>query len=239
MKSIHIGTSGWNYRHWKGPFYPPDLPSGNWFEYYMSQFDTVEINNTFYQLPEENTFKNWRDETPDHFIFSVKASRYITHIKRLKDGKQPVETFLGRVKNLGNKTGPILFQLPPRWNCNLDRLNTFIDALPREFRYVFEFRDSDWWNDQVFELLSEHKAAFCIFDLAGTLSPKKVTTDFVYVRLHGPYGPYKGQYDAKSLSGWRGAFSTWQRQGKKIYCYFDNDEKGYAPRDALRLLEMF
>ena len=235
---IHIGTSGWNYNHWQGPFYPNDLPSSKWLGFYAERFHTVEINNSFYQLPPVKTFESWRDSTPDGFFFAVKASRYMTHMKKLKDPEEPVKRFFANVRGLGKKTGPILFQLPPHWKCNPDRLESFLEALPGTNRYTFEFRDGSWWTNEVYELLSRHKAAFCIYDLAGQQSPKEVTASFVYVRLHGPEGAYQGRYGPKRLGGWMGAFAAWARQGKEVYCYFDNDQAGYAAQDALRMVEM-
>lgn len=238
-KSIHLGTSGWNYKHWKGAFYPEDLSQNDWLEYYAGHFHTVEINNSFYQLPEQKTFERWRKQVPDGFTFAVKASRYITHMKKLKEPQQSLKNFMKRVTALENKLGPILFQLPPRWRFNFERLEDFLKALPSDFKYAFEFRDASWRQPETYEALARHKAAFCIYQLKGELAPKEVTTDFVYVRLHGPkQAAYKGQYTQETLAGWVGAFSAWTKQGKKIYCYFDNDEKGYAAQDALKLQNM-
>src|SRR4030067_798149 len=189
--SLHIGTSGWNYKHWKVLFYPEDIPQKKWLEFYCQNFRTVELNNTFYRLPEKKTFETWRDNTPDDFIFSVKASRYITHIKKLND-KEPIKEFLKRAKHLNKKLGPILFQLPPGWKFNEDRFNTFLDMLPEKFQYTFEFRNESWWNEKVIDALKDHNSAFCIFEIDGTLSPKEVTADFIYVRLHGPDEAYQG-----------------------------------------------
>lgn len=236
--NIHIGTSGWHYMHWKGPFYPHDLSAENFLEYYSRHFKTVEINNSFYRMPEEKTLRHWRDTSPEQFVFAVKASRYITHMKKLKDASQPLFLFLERAAALGDRLGPVLFQLPPRWRCNPERLRAFLGMLPGGHRYAFEFRDRTWFDDAVYDALQEYGAAFCIYDLAGEISPKEVTADFVYIRLHGPGGPYQGQYKTEVLAGWTGAFSAWSKQGKEIYCYFDNDEAGYAAQDALRLKEM-
>lgn len=235
---IHIGTSGWHYDHWIGTFYPEGLPKDAALEHYAGPFRTAEINNSFYRLPEKKTFAAWRDATPDGFLFSVKASRYLTHMKKLKDPQQPLEKLLDRVDALGDKLGPILFQLPPRWKLNVERLEDFLKALPDSYRYAFEFRDESWFDDRVYGLLEEHGAAFCIYDLAGRTSPKEITADFAYVRLHGPEGPYQGRYGKQRLASWAGAFSTWAESGREIYCYFDNDEAGYAPQDALVLREM-
>jgi uncharacterized protein YecE (DUF72 family) len=235
---IHIGTSGWHYGHWKGPFYPRDLPAGDFLSFYAQHFHTVEINNTFYQLPAEETVRTWRDTVEPHFVFSVKASRYITHMKKLKDPQEPVRRFLDRIATLGDRLGPILFQLPPRWHFDRQRLRSFLQALPSGFRYTFELRDPSWLNEQAYDILAEHGAALCIYDLRGHVSPKEITADFVYVRLHGPYGAYRGSYSAQDLAGWAGAFSTWASRGKEVFCYFDNDESGYAVQNALALQGM-
>jgi uncharacterized protein YecE (DUF72 family) len=236
--AFHIGTSGWHYDHWRGPFYPEDLAKRDFLQYYMERFHTVEINNTFYQLPKEETFIAWRDTAPEGFIFAVKGSRYITHMKKLKDPKDSLASLLGRVKALGEKLGPVLFQLPPKWHINVGRLRDFLAALPKDHRYAFEFRDPSWYEPEVYEALSEHRAAFCIYELGGHLSPKEVTADFVYIRLHGPGDAYRGQYEQRALAGWAGAVSAWARQGKRVFCYFDNDEAGYAAQDAMRLQQM-
>jgi uncharacterized protein YecE (DUF72 family) len=237
-EGIHIGASGWHYDHWKGPFYPKGMNAGEMLAFYADHFKTVEINNSFYRLPEENVLAQWRDTAPEGFLFTAKASRYITHMKKLKDPEEPVSTFMERMGVLGGKLGPILFQLPPRWKLNLKRLRAFLAVLPEEHRYTFEFRDPTWFDEGVFEALSDNNAAFCIYELAGRQSPRKVTADFVYVRLHGPGDAYEGNYDRQALSGWAGALSTWSRKGLDIYCYFDNDQKGYAVRNALSLQHM-
>jgi uncharacterized protein YecE (DUF72 family) len=235
---IHIGTSGWHYEHWKGPFYPDGLPNNSLLKYYADRFHTVEINNTFYQMPQEKTLREWRDAVPGGFIFAVKGSRYITHMKKLKDAGKPLNLFLEKIDIIGDKLGPVLFQLPPRWNVNSGRLNSFLGLLPKKYRYAFEFRDPSWFDRKVYDLLTEHQAAFCIYDLDGRQSPKMITADLVYIRLHGPNGPYRGQYSVQQLAGWAGAVSTWAAQGKTVYCYFDNDEAGYAAVDARNLHNM-
>lgn len=239
LGSIHIGTSGWHYKHWEGVFYPEGLATESWLGYYLEHLETVEINNTFYQLPKETTLSKWRESVPEGFVFAVKASRYITHMKKLKDPQNSVNTFLSRIETLGPNLGPILFQLPPNWHFNGERLNAFLDVLPPCRRYAFELRDPDWLNEEAYAILEEHDAAFCIYDFHGRQSPKQVTADFVYVRLHGPYGPYRGKYDAETLAGWAGAISAWRGQGRDVYCYFDNDEAGYAVQNALELRAMF
>jgi len=235
---VLVGTSGWSYEHWQGVFYPEELPADHWLAYYAQRFSSVEINNSFYHLPRKKTLRRWRDAVPDDFVFCAKASRYITHMKKLKDPAKSVSAFFGRISALGDKLGPVLFQLPPNWRFNAQRLSAFLEALSSEFRYAFEFRDHSWLNDETYALLARHDAAFCIYELDGFLSPREVTTDFVYVRLHGPDGPYQGSYDTRVLSGWAGAFSTWSAGGKAVYCYFDNDQAGYAANNALSLHAM-
>lgn len=235
---IHIGTSGWHYDHWKGPFYPQDIKTEEMLGFYAGRFRVAEINNSFYQLPAEETLKTWRDLVKSDFCFAVKASRYITHMKKLKDPKEPLKNFLKRIKILGDRLGPILFQLPPKWKCNPGRLEEFIGQLPGGLRYTFEFRDPSWFNEEIYTLLREVGAAFCIYELSGNKSPREVTADFVYIRLHGPEGAYEGSYAQGTLAGWAGALSTWARQGKEIFCFFDNDQNGYAAQNARSLQEM-
>jgi uncharacterized protein YecE (DUF72 family) len=238
LENIHIGTSGWHYDSWVGPFYPESLPKKDFLAHYAKHFHTVEINNSFYQLPKTETLTAWRKAVPKGFLFAVKASRYITHMKKLKDAKEALASFLNRVNALGDKLGPILFQLPPRWRFNPERFYDFLEILPGNYRYAFEFRDTSWMDPAAYEALNMFGAAFCIYDLAGYRSPKEITADFIYVRLHGPGDAYKGCYDASRLSGWAGAFSTWVDMGNQVFCYFDNDEAGYAPQNALKLQAM-
>lgn len=235
---VLIGTSGWSYASWRGTFYPDGTRQQDFLAAYADRFESVEINNTFYNLPDAATVKAWREQTPADFLFAAKASRYLTHMKKLKDPEEPLERLFGCIRDLGAKLGPVLFQLPPRWRINADRLERLIEALPGKHRYAFEFRDASWHDKEILALLAKRQAAFCIFDLAGERSPIEVTADFVYLRLHGPGGPYQGSYDGRALFGWARRILSWSQAGKDVYCYFDNDEKGYAPCDALRLREM-
>ncbi len=235
---IHIGTCGWHYAHWCGPFYPPDLDKKGFLQYYAGYFHTVEINNTFYQQPREETFVQWRETVPRGFVFAVKANRYITHMKKLKDPQDPAARFLKGARRLQSKLGPILFQLPPNWRVNVERLRSFLETLPKEHSYAFEFRHPSWFDVQVYDLLREHGAAFCLHDLSGQPSPEVITSNVVFVRLHGPTGRYQGLYTEEALARWAGAFLTWAGQGKEIYCYFNNDINAYAPRNARQLQEM-
>jgi uncharacterized protein YecE (DUF72 family) len=238
QKRIHIGASGWSYAHWKGPFYPLHLANNEMLAYYAEHLLSTEINNSFYHLPEKESLKHWDEATPDEFLFTAKASRYITHMKKLKDPQQGLNTFLQRMQILGDKLGPILFQLPPHWRSNKERLASFLAALSKEFRYAFEFRDQSWLNADIYELLAKHDAAFCIYELDHFVSPKEVTTDLVYIRLHGPGGAYQGSYSHTALSNWARDMAAWVAQGRTVYCYFDNDERGYAVRNAMSLRDV-
>jgi uncharacterized protein YecE (DUF72 family) len=235
---IRIGTSGWVYPHWRGPFYPEDLAPAAWLDFYARRFDSVEINNTFYRLPSVATLRDWRERVPCDFRFAVKASRYITHMKKLKDPKASVSSLFERIEVLGDRVGPVLFQIPPNWRFDGDRLDRFLRELSGDYRYAFEFRDHSWLEARTFALLSRHRAALCIYELDGFHSPKQLTTDFVYIRLHGPGAAYEGSYDVQTLAGWAGAISSWCGQGHDVWCYFDNDQDGFAALDAARLHAM-
>jgi uncharacterized protein YecE (DUF72 family) len=234
----YVGTSGWHYSHWVGPFYPAGTSGSAYLSHYMRWFRTVEINNTFYQLPARATLAAWREATPTDFVFACKASRYITHMKKLTDPERSTTPFFETIAALGTKLGPVLFQLPPRWSANPPRLESFLETLPPGNRFAFEFRDESWFGRDTCDVLAAHNAAFCIYDLAGRRSPLKVTADFAYIRLHGPAGPYRGRYGRRNLRHWAREFSTWLHAGKDVYCYFDNDENGFAVQDALVLREL-
>lgn len=235
---IIIGTSGWSYKHWKGAFYPATIRDNQEFEFYQKYFNTVEINNSFYHLPLEKTFTNWRKETAEDFTFAVKASRYITHMKKLKNDDAGLETFLKRAAKLKEKLGPVLFQLPPSWKLNFERLENFVKALPDKHRYTFEFRNHSWYDESVIELLTRHNIAFCIYELEHHLSPLHVTADFVYIRLHGPGDKYQGYYSKAELKKWARRCQNWQKEGRDVYVFFDNDQSGYAAFNALTLKEL-
>lgn len=205
---------------------------------YARRFSTVEINNSFYRLPERGTLEHWRKTAPRDFLFAAKASRYITHMKKLRDPKRSSDRFFERIAVLGSKLGPVLFQLPPHWSFDERRLGDFLGALSPEYRYAFEFRDRSWLNERSYRMLAEHDACLCIYDLEGYTSPKQLTTDFVYLRLHGPRTAYRGRYRKPALQKWAAAISTWAAQGKSVFCYFDNDEAGHAANDALRLRQL-
>jgi uncharacterized protein YecE (DUF72 family) len=232
--SIRVGCSGWQYRHWRGLFYPAALPQSRWFDYYAGKFDTVEINNTFYRLPEASTFTAWGRRAPRGFLYAVKASRYLTHMKKLKDPAEPLERFFTRARRLERTFGPVLYQLPPRWEVNLERLDLFLEALPRTRRHAIEFRDPSWYSDAVFARLERHKVALCLHDMHGSASGKVPVGPFVYVRFHGPQ-KYTGRYSDEALDDWAEWLAGRSRAGAPIYAYFNNDAGGHAPRDAARL----
>jgi uncharacterized protein YecE (DUF72 family) len=237
---IHIGTSGWHYKHWLGGvFYPEGTTPAQMFQFYAQHFDTVEINNSFYQLPSATTFDNWRDSSPARFQFAVKASRFITHMKKLKDPTTSSEKFFLVADRLGKKLGPILFQLPPRWKVNVARLSAFLEALPARHKYVFEFRDETWLVPEVYEILRRHKAAFCIHDFADMKIPNEITAGFTYIRFHGPTSAkYFGSYSSEQLKTWAERIDEWSQRLSEIYVYFNNDPGGEAVKNAKELKQL-
>jgi uncharacterized protein YecE (DUF72 family) len=235
---VRIGTSGWHYRHWLGTFYDKGTRPAELLKAYAERFDTVEVNATFYRLIETRTLERWREQTPEDFLFACKGSRYLTHMKRLKDPETAVGRYFERVQALEVKLGPIVFQLPGRFKPDRERLARFIDALPKGQRYAFEFRDPAWFTDDVLALLRERQAALCLYEIDGKEAPLEVTADFVYIRLHGPGRAYQGSYDDQALALWAERVEGWAGHGLDVFCYFDNDEKGFAPKDALRLKEL-
>jgi uncharacterized protein YecE (DUF72 family) len=239
MTDIRIGTSGWHYKHWIGRYYPEDIKPAAMLAHYVRDFDTVELNNTFYHLPKEESFDAWRDATPRDFLFAVKGSRFLTHMIKLKDPERGLINFIPRAERLGAKLGPILWQLPPRWNVNLERLEEFLQRLPPEHRYAFELRNETWMTDDVLALLQKYNAAFCIYELAGYHSPIEVTADWTYVRLHGPTAfKYQGSYSDRQLAKWAERIESWKKKMKAIYVYFDNDDSAYAVDNALTLKKL-
>jgi uncharacterized protein YecE (DUF72 family) len=235
MGSIRIGTSGWHYKHWCGPFYDEKLPSSKMLAEYYKHFDTVEINNSFYRLPKPEAFRFWRQATPGNFCFAVKGSRFISHMKKLKDPEHALENLIPRAEELKDKLGPILFQLPPKWTVNPARLEEFLSALPRGHSYAIEFREHTWHTQRIYEILRRYNTAFCIFHLGGRHSPLEITADWTYIRLHGPSGAYQGSYSTEKLVEWAGWILNQQSRLKAIYVYFDNDQSAYAVHNALQL----
>jgi len=236
-----IGTSGWHYTSWHGPFYPRDLRVKDFLAYYVEQFDTAEINNSFYRLPTENAVGTWRDSTPEGFLFAWKASRFITHMKRLKDIEESVALVFGRMAALGDKFGPVLFQLPPTFRADAEtreRVARTLSLVPPQHRYAFEFRHPSWYEDATLDLLRDHDAALCISDHAAAPAPWLATASFVYVRAHGTNGRYAGSYSPETLQDWSRKIDRWRAEGRDVYVYFDNDIKSAAPSDARQLLRL-
>jgi len=206
--------------------------------YYLRSFDTVELNNSFYKLPSDEAFETWRNATPPGFLFAVKGSRFITHNKKLKDPENALENLLPRAEKLGNKLGPILFQLPPKWRCNPERLEEFLRVLPAKHKYAFECREPSWHCEEVLRILRRYNAAYCIYELAGFSTQNEITADWSYIRLHGPGGKYQGSYSDESLGRWAAEILSWKDQLQAVYLYFDNDQAGYAAANAQKLKQL-
>jgi uncharacterized protein YecE (DUF72 family) len=239
MRRLWIGTSGWTYKGWRGPFYPDDVPMKKWLAWYTGRFSTTEINGSFYRTPSLEAVYGWREQTPDDFLFAWKASKFITHWKRLTEKcANSLELMETRLDALGPKAGPVLFQLPPQFKADRERLAGFLRLLNRKRQYAFEFRHASWYESPVLDLLREHDAALCLSDHRDAPSPWEVTAGHVYVRGHGPTGEYKDRYPKKTLDRWSEAIAGWRRKRLTVYCYFDNDQKTAAPKDALRLMEI-
>jgi uncharacterized protein YecE (DUF72 family) len=235
-----IGCSGWEYKHWRGDFYPAELPRTRWFEHYAATFDTVEINNTFYRLPEESTFARWAERAPRNFLYAVKASRFLTHMKKLKEPEEPLDRLFSRMAPLKRHLGPVLYQLPPGWKLDLGRLEHFLQVLPKGVRHVLEFRDPSWHSDDVRRLLERYRVALCLHDMQGSATGRERVGPFIYVRFHGQSGHYSGGYSAERLGRWADWLDDHRRVGTDVYAYFNNDIGGHAPRDGVtlrRLLE--
>lgn len=235
---IRIGTSGWYYEHWRELFYPVDLLKSKWFEYYARYFNTVEINNTFYHLPKENSIQRWYKNAPKEFLYAVKANRYITHIQKLKDTSESLKHFFDRINILKGKLGPVLYQLPPNLHIDLKRLEAFIKLLPKRKTSVFEFRHISWYCDDTFKLLKKFKAGFCIHDMPGKESPRVVTSDIIYIRFHGTADRYSGSYPKSQLQDWVKWLKEKAENSRSICIYFNNDYHAHAIKNAKQLKEM-
>jgi len=227
-----IGTSGFSYNHWSGLFYPEGLPKRERLEYYSTRFDTVEINSSFYHLPRTSTCESWKNRVPGHFVFTMKASRFITHLKKLRDTEEPVRKFFEVVDVLGGRLGPVLFQLPPGLERDIPLLERFIAALPPEHRYVFEFRNNTWYDDGTYGLLDRTGCSFCVHDLPGKASPFILTGDFAYFRFHGARQAYSSCYTDDELRSWSVRMREIAESGRDVYAYFNNDIHGYAVENA-------
>ncbi|MEW6066698.1 MAG: DUF72 domain-containing protein [Nitrospirota bacterium] len=239
MVDFKIGCSGFLYDHWRNNFYPEDLTKNYWLEYYSKHFSTVELNVTFYRLPERETFIKWYHSTPENFVFSLKGSRFITHVKKLKDCAEPIEAFLSRALLLKEKLGSILWQLPPNFNVDVDRFKNFIDSLkPYALRNAFEFRNKSWINKKIIDTLEREKASFCIADYPEFLNTLPVTADFVYIRRHGKEGSYTTSYSVEFLKQDAKKIKSYLKQKKDVFIYFNNDALGYAPKNASELVTL-
>ncbi len=238
---VFIGTSGYNYPHWwNGTFYPSDLPQKKWLEFYAEYFDTVELNVSFYRLPKKEVFQNWYKRTPKRFVFALKGSRFITHIKRLKDCREPVSLFFDHASPLKEKLGAVLWQLPPRFKFQKERLEEFcvlLTTLPRSkfHRHAFEFRDESWLCQEAFRILEDFRFALCLAHGSGLPFIEKITSDFIYVRLHGGEVLYGSSYSDKELRQWAGKIRDWTKKSKTAFIYFNNDAYGFAVKNGLTL----
>jgi uncharacterized protein YecE (DUF72 family) len=236
--AIHIGCSGWNYPHWRGAFYPDRLPVKRWFAFYAEQFGTVEINNSFYRLPKAETFDAWRVQAPPDFRYAVKANRFITQAKKLKDCEEPIARMMAPTRHLGQTLGPILYQLPPILRINLDRLETFLKLLPSDLTHVFEFRDASWYTEDTLALLDRFGAGFVAHDFPDRASPRWASGKLAYIRFHGGVGKYYGRYPDEGLLDWSDWMIGQAKAGRSIWAYFNNDGAAAAIDDALTLKAM-
>lgn len=239
--SLFIGTSGWVYSHWEGIFYPEDLPSKDKLKYFSQHFKTTEINYSFYHLPQPSTYQNWYSQTPEDFLFAVKTSRFITHIKRLKKVKEAWKTFIENALNLKEKLGPILFQFPPSFRVNeteIKKLEDFLKLITKnKLRYVFEFRHKSWCDKKVYNLLKKYKVVWVIADSPSYPKAEVITADFVYLRMHGSKVLFTSNYTKKELQDLAQKIKKW-RKIADVYVYFNNDAMGYAIENAKELLKL-
>ena len=241
---FYIGASGWAYTHWRGNFYPENLPSRQWFEFYGRKFNTVEVNYSFYHLPSEKTYQKWREEAPRSFVFAVKISRYISHIKRLKDISDGWKRFYSRAQLLNDKLGPFLLQLPPNFlfsQENLARLEKFLAVVKNsseKIKLAVELRHQSWDNQNVFEILRKYNTALVVSD--SSRWPEIIQSDladFIYLRFHGPRELFASDYSSAELKNWAKNLKKWG-QNKDIFAYFNNDFHGFAPQNAEELKEL-
>jgi uncharacterized protein YecE (DUF72 family) len=236
VATAYVGTSGYVYNHWRKLFYPEGLPADDWFRFYCAHFRTVEINNSFYQLPLRSTFEKWKKTAPGGFIFTVKVSRFLTHMKKLKDPEDPLKRFLANARGLGRKLGPLLFQLPPNFKANLPRLQHLLALRKKGMQWVFEFRNKDWFRDEILDSLREGGAGFCVHDITEGC-PATATASFAYLRLHGGETA-AGKYDTPTLKRWAAVANRWLDQGLDVFVYFNNDIEGYAIVNAKELITL-
>jgi len=229
---VRIGTSGYQYDHWRSVVYPESIPKTRWFEHYAGLFDTVEINNTFYNLPAEKTADRWCQQAPEGFVYALKFSRYASHIKRLKDPDQPIERFMQLARRLGSSLGLILVQLPGRWRANPERLDHFLARAPNDHHWALEFRDPSWLCEEIYSVLEKHGAALCLQDMLPE-HPERLTAGWTYLRFHGEH--YTGSYSSRHLKAQAGRIRSYLDEGIDVYAYFNNDVGGHAAQNALEL----
>jgi uncharacterized protein YecE (DUF72 family) len=238
LTGIGIGTSGWNYGSWRGPFYPKAVKVRDQLAFYAGRFPTAEINDSFYRLPTAKSVTEWRAAVPEGFVFAWKASRYISHFRRLKDCEEHIGSIFARMDGLGDMLGPALFQLPPQFHADRERLAGFLALLPKARRVAFEFRHESWYAPEILGVLRDHNAALCISDHDAAPSPPEVTADFVYLRGHGPGIVYGGSYPDETLERWSSSIQSWRTAGHDVFAYLDNEQKSQAPKDAERLTNL-
>lgn len=236
--ALRIGTSGWHYQHWRGVLYPMDLPARDWLKRYAEVFDTVELNNSFYRLPPPGSFRSWREITPPGFLFSIKASRFITHVKRLDHCEQALQLLLENAGHLGDRLGPVLFQLPPGFQSDPPRLDRFLSSLPQGLRTAWEFRHPSWFTPEVYDLLRKKEAALCVADSPRFPVVREITASFAYVRLHGGKALYSSNYSDEELAEWADWMRNILKRGLGLFVYFNNDAEGHAVSNALALREL-
>lgn len=236
--ALFVGTSGYLYPHWRGILYPPGLAVSKWLPRYAEVFATVELNTTFYRLPSVEAVDRWRQTTPPGFLFACKGSRFLTHLKRLREVDTGVTRYFEPVRRLRRKLGPVLWQLPPQMNkADPQRLDAFLGALPRKLRQVVEFRSDAWYVDEICDVLDKHRVAFCEHDLLAA-HPPRFTGGFRYLRFHGATGKYQGRYGRSGLRAIAKELEDWRAGGHDAFAYFNNDTRGYAVFDALELLDL-
>ncbi len=235
---IHIGTSGWSYNHWIGRFYPEDIKKNKWLGYYSKEFDTVEINSSFYHLPKQKTYNNWKKNTGEDFIFSVKVSRYITHIKRLKDCREPLGRLFESADGLEKKLGPFLFQLPPNLKKDREVFKKFLEILPENYKYAFEFRNESWFTEEIYKLLEKYKCAIVISSSPGFPYREEITANLCYIRMHGSGELYRSCYSGEEIKKIAAFIKKNLNKNTGIYIYFNNDAEAYAIENARTLIKM-
>jgi uncharacterized protein YecE (DUF72 family) len=232
--ALLIGTSGWHYQHWRSGFYPAGVPATRWLTYYAERFGSVELNNAFYQLPGKEAFEKWSAEVPDDFVVAVKVSRYLTHVRRLREPQDPVRRLVDRANGLGQKLGPFLLQLPPTLKADLESLESTLRAFPDEARVAVEMRHASWFTDECRKVLEQRGAALCLADGGSTVTPVWRTANWTYVRFHRGRASPESCYGDMALRRWAKRLASEWGTGEQIFAYFNNDAHGCAPRDARR-----